>query len=180
MNQINLINKEEMYNPEKIIDITQPAVENFDTPSKFYILSTSSPLQILLERDLDKNEWSSSTLKISSTTIDSTKFSFIFPNKKTILYQNCTYDIDLDLGENIKPNYIGVTLADAGTQKEVKSKDSGLIYSLTFKNNSFKWSVGNIWPGEYYLAIYVIDGQDVLIKSEKFFIEQKIYGDICE
>jgi hypothetical protein len=135
-------------------------------------------MQILIQKDLDKNEWSSSTLKISSTTIDSTKFSF--SNKKDNLYQGCTYDIDLDLGDTVNINYVGVLLVDSGTKKEIISKDSGLIHSTTFKNNRFRWSVGNVWPGEYYLSIVMIDGHDVLVKSEKFFIEEKPEVYICE
>ncbi len=179
INQMRIIKSEEVLYVENTI----AAVPNTDIVEKkpeFYTISTSSPLQILLEKDLDKEEWSSSTLKISSTTIDSTDFEFIFPNKKSVLYQNCTYRVDVDLGDSLVPNYIGVLLVDAGTQKEVKSKDSGLVYSLTFKNNSFLWSVGNIWPGQYYLSIPMIDGKDTVIKSEKFSIQEKPQGYVCE
>jgi hypothetical protein len=178
-NQMRIIKSEEMAHV-KSLSIMSSVVNVVKIDTVFYTIATSSSMQILLEKNLDKNEWSSSTLKISPTTIDSTDFSFIYPNEKSVLYQNCTYDVRLNLGDSLKPNYIGVVLVDAGTQKEVKSKDSGLVYSLTFKDNRFKWSVGNIWSGEYYLHIPIVDGQEVVIKSKKFSIEMKPEGYICE
>lgn len=178
-NQMFIIKSEELAYVEPLT-VTPSVQKDIKIDPEFYTISTSSLMQILLQKDLDINEWSSSTLKISSTTIDSTDFEFIFPNKKSVLYQNCTYKVDLDLGDSLIPNYIGALLVDAGTQKEVKPKDSGLIYSLTFKDNRFLWSVGNIWPGEYYLSIPIIDGKEVVVKSEKFSIEEKPEGYVCE
>lgn len=129
---------------------------------------------------MDKNIWSSSTLQISTTTIDSTDLGFIFPGDVSVLYQNCTYKVDLDFGDNLKVNYLGVLLVDAGTQKEVSVKDSGLIYSISIKDNSFLWSVGNVWSCEYYLSIPVVNGVETIIKSKKFLIEEKPEGYICK
>lgn len=178
INQMHIIQSEEMVYTEPLI--TESVQKDIKPDPKFYTVSTSSLMQILLQKDLDIREWSSSTLKIGSFKIDSTDFTFNFPNKKSVLYQNCTYKVDLDLGDTLKPNYMGVLLVDAGTQKEIGSKDSGLVYSLTFKENKFLWSVGNIWPGEYYLMISMIEGNDVVVKSEKFYIEKKARGYVCE
>ena len=178
-NQMFMIQSEESAYVESLVAVP-PVHKKIEILSEFYTISTSSLMQVLLQKDLDINEWSSSTLKISSTTIDTTDFAFIFPNKKNVLYQNCTYKIDTDLGDALKPNYMGVLLVDAGTQKDIKSRDSGLIHSLTFKENKFLWSVGNIWPGEYYLLISMIDGKDVVVKSEKFYIYEKPEGYVCE
>jgi hypothetical protein len=178
-NQMFMIQKEESTYIEPLMVVSAIHEEVQNTP-EFYVISTSSTIQILMQKDLDLKEWSSSTLKMSSTTIDSTDFSFIFPNKNNDLYQNCTYKVELDLGDTLKPNYIGVLLVDLGTQKEVKAKDSGLMYSLTFKDQKFLWSVGNVWPGEYYLSIPIIDGKDVVVKSERFSIEEKPEGYVCE
>ncbi len=177
-NQMLMIKAEEsVYSePQTALSVQKEVII---TP-KFYTVSTSSFMKILTMKDLDLNEWSSSTLKISSTTIDSTDFAFNFPNEKSLLYQNCTYRVELDFGDSLKPNYMGVLLVDAGTQKEVKSKDSGLIYSSTFKENIFLWSVGNIWPGEYYLSIPMIEGKEVVVKSKKFIIEEKPEGYVCK
>lgn len=177
-NQMFIIKSEELAYVEPLTNIS--VQKEMKITPEFYTIATSSLMQILLQKDLDLNEWSSSTLKISSTTIDSTGFEFISPNKKSVLYQNCTYKIDLDLGDSLKPNYIGVLLVDAGTQKEVKPKDSGFVHSITFKDNRFLWSVGNIWSGEYYLSIPMIDGKEVVVKSEKFFIEEKPEDYVCE
>lgn len=180
INQMRMIKSEELTYSQPVYSTSTAPDLIVDKKIEYYEISTSSAMQILLEKDLDKDLWSSSTLKISSTTIDSTDLSFINPNEKSVLYQNCTYDIDLDLGDLIKPNYIGVVLIDAGTQNEVKSKDSGLMYSVTFKENRFKWSVGNVWPGEYYLSTPTIDGQEVIVKSKKFLIEIKSEEYGCE
>ena len=95
------------------------------------------------------------------------------------MYTGCTYNIKLDLGEDVKPNYLGVDLFDAGTKKKIPIKDSGLINSLTFKNSIFRWSVGDIWPGQYYLQIMLIDGLDIKVKSKTFFIEDNIGKENC-
>lgn len=178
-NQMFMIQKEESAYVEPLI-VVSPMPKVASSSAEFYTVSTSSLMQILMEKDLNKDEWSSSTLKISSTTIDSTDFSFVFPNRSSDLYQGCTYRIDLDLGTSTQPNYMGVLLVDLGTQKEVKAKDSGLVYSLTFKDQKFLWSVGNIWPGEYYLSIPMINGKEVVVKSERFSIYEKPEGYVCE
>lgn len=150
-NQMYMIEAEKTQISEPLM-VVSPVSDKAEPVPEFYTASASSSMQILLEKDLNKDEWSSSTLKISSTTIDSTDFSFIFPNKRSLIYQGCTYRIELDLGTSTPANYMGVLLVDVGTQKEVRAKDSGLVYSLTFKDQKFLWSVGNVWPGEYYLS----------------------------
>lgn len=176
--QIKIIEDKNMKYFESTV-ISTPIIEKEEELIKYYQISASSSVQILLQKDLDKNEWSTSTLKISTTTIDGLDFGFIYPNKNANLYQNCKYKISLNIGEVLKPNYIGVLLFDAGNEKEVDSKQSGLVHSLTLIQNQFLWSVGNIWPGEYYLLISTIDGQDVNIKSEKFFINKNL-GESCK
>ena len=176
-NQMFEIESQKVLVPEPVIAVS-PVLD--EKVPEFYIVSTSSLMQILMEKDLNKDEWSSSTLKISSSTIDSNVFSFISPDRNSNIYQNCTYKVELDLGTSTEPDYIGVILIDAGTQKQVQPKDSGLVYSLTFKDKKFLWSVGNIWPGEYYLSIPMIDGREVVVKSEKFSIFEKPEGYVCE
>ena len=176
-NQMYEIESQKVLVPEPVIAVS-PVLD--EKVPEFYIVSTSSLMQILMEKDLNKDEWSSSTLKISSSTIDSNVFSFISPDRNSNIYQNCTYKVELDLGTSTEPDYIGVILIDAGTQKQVQPKDSGLVYSLTFKDKKFLWSVGNIWPGEYYLSIPMIDGREVVVKSEKFSIFEKPEGYVCE
>jgi hypothetical protein len=70
-------------------------------------------------------------------------------------------------------------LIDFGTQKDVSAKNSGLINSLTFKDKVFRWAVGDIWPGDYYLLIPMMDGLDVKIKSQRFHIETGIEDEDC-
>jgi hypothetical protein len=145
----------------------------------YYKYSTSTPFQILLEKDLDMNIWSTTTLKIATSSLDDKDFNFIYPDKTTTLYSGCTYEIKLDLHDKISPNYIGIQLIDSGSGKSVSNKDSGLINSISFKNNIFRWTVGDIWPGQYYLFIPLIDGVDVKIKSQKFKIEKDLNNSNC-
>lgn len=173
-----LWSKERIREIEEMSTVTEvyiPVVKNdMATTSNnlYYKYSSTTPFQILLERGLNRDEWSTSTLKISTSTIDDKDFEFIFPDSRSTLYTNCTYDIKLNLGESLKPNYFGVKLIDFGTQKDIFAKNSGLINSLTFKDSVFRWTVGDVWPGDYYLLIPMMDGLDIKIKSQRFRIEK--------
>jgi len=162
-----------------VVDSYIPIVKNNVETKDYYSYASSTLMQVLLDKDLNKEEWSTSTLKISTSTIDDTDFNFKTPDSKSVLYAGCTYNIELDLGADFKPNYLGIQLFDFGTQKNVDLKSSGLVNSLTIKDSVFKWSVGDIWPGDYYLFIPMINGLDVKIKSKKFHIEKRVFDEKC-
>jgi len=166
-------------NENIMVDDYIPVVKKTEDKSMYYVYSSSTSIQILLDRNLNKEEWSTSTLKISTSTIDDKDFNFKIPDSNSVFYTGCTYDIELDLGSDFKPDYIGVQLFDFGTQKKVDLKSSGLINSLTIKDSIFRWSVGDIWPGDYYLFIPMINGLDVKIKSKKFRIEKGSIDENC-
>jgi hypothetical protein len=42
------------------------------------------------------------------------------------------------------------------------------------------WTVGDVWVGEYYLSIPMIEGLSTVVKSNKFLIEDKPEGYVCE
>lgn len=162
-----------------VVNSYTPIVKNTVKTKDYYPYGSSNVMQILLDKDLDKDVWSTSTLKISTSTIDDIDFNFKTPDSKSVFYAGCTYDVELDFASDFKPDYIGVKLIDFGTQKEVDIKSNGLIKSLTLKDSVFKWSVGDIWPGDYYLFIPMINGLDVKIKSEKFRIDKRNIDGEC-
>ncbi len=142
---------------------------------KYYIYSTSTNIQVLLSKMLIDNNQSTSTLLLANS-VDYERYNFIKPKKDQILYKGCTYDIALDFADGDSPEYMGISLADFGTKKFVSKDISGLKNSITLKDNSFKWYIGDIWPGEYYLMVSMINGVDVNVVSNKFIIQDSIDG----
>jgi hypothetical protein len=59
----------------------------------------------------------------------------------------------------------------AGTQKPAGPIASGLAPTTTAeKLESIPWSIGQVWPGEYFILVSNINGINTKEKSAKFMI----------
>lgn len=105
----------------------------------------------------------------STSTIED--FVIISPQKGSVVNIGCNYDITWQSSTTVKS--IGIALIDAGTLKPAGPIASGL--SATSSETplaSLNWKVGNVWPGEYYISISKINGQDTNKKSGTFTINE--------
>lgn len=94
---------------------------------------------------------------------DLNEFKYIFPEKPTDVYKGCEYEISWS---NIGVNSIDISLVDAGTREVMGPVTSGIPKNLTGENiENYKWKVGNVWPGKYYILATNINSTEVQKKS---------------
>lgn len=110
-------------------------------------------------------------LENSASSTD-TQLSFSFPKKGFNIYTGCTYEIPLQSSTTISS--IEVNLVDRGTKDLIDPAKSGLAKAVTLEAGSqnFKWKVGSVWPGEYYIETSKINDSEVQTKSDIFLINR--------
>jgi hypothetical protein len=141
----------------------------FDNLGASYIaIADASPISLFDEAN--EGKVSITLLKTASNllaTTTSSEFNLLFPQKGKEVYADCTYMVPW---QSTTTNLIEIALVDAGTKMPVESRYSGLAREYVVEDDSqnFKWRVGAVWPGEYYLSVSKIDGVDQKMESNIF------------
>lgn len=97
--------------------------------------------------------------------------NFTFPSQGEVLLGSCDYRLTWTSSSTISS--INLSLIDAGTSKALGPVTSGLGGTTTGKQLKEKsWTVGQVWPGNYYLQVLSLNDQEVSQKSDVFIIEE--------
>ena len=137
--------------------------------------------------DVSYNELASSiaatnTIIVSNATstqsAETPDMTLTFPQKGNVLYVGCNYTVTWNATSSITA--LEIALVDAGTRKPSGPKTSGLSStSSPAQIESLHWKVGNVWPGNYFIAISSINGNTVDKKSDVFTIETPDNQQVC-
>jgi len=138
--------------------------------SNFDKLQESNLSNVISVRTPDENvldtSSASTTLATSPTELlpaDLDSFQFIFPAKPTEVYSGCEYNISWN---QVGADSIDISLVDAGTREAMGPVSAGIPKSITGENiENFKWKVGNVWPGKYYILATKINDTEIQKKS---------------
>ncbi len=144
----------------------------FNSLDTSYLASTHEAYSSL-RRQVDLASTSPQASQISASSTDTNiELSFSFPKKGFNIYSGCTYEIPLQSSTTIAS--IEASLIDRGTKDLINITKSGLQKNIELENSSqnFKWKVGSVWPGEYYIQTSKINGSDIQTKSEIFLINR--------
>lgn len=142
----------------------------FNSLDTSYLASTHEAYSFL-KREVHLASTSPQISESSASTTDIV-LSFSFPKKGFNIYSGCTYEIPLQSSTTIAS--IEAALVDRGTRDLIDTTKSGLAKEVTFEaaSQNFKWKVGSVWPGEYYIETSKINGSDIQTKSEIFLINR--------
>ncbi len=102
----------------------------------------------------------------SATTSADLNLSFVFPDKSSEVYIGCAYQISFQSSAPI--GSLETTLVDSGAREPIEPGKSGLASENKFEptSQSLDWTVGNVWPGRYYIKVTDIFGGD--LRSDVF------------
>lgn len=142
----------------------------FNDLNTSYLASTHEAYSSL-KREVHSASTSPQILESSASSTDII-LSFPFPKKGFNIYSGCTYDIPLQSSTTIAS--IEASLVDRGTKDLIDDTKSGLSKEVMMEDASqeFKWKVGSVWPGEYYIQTSKINGSEVETKSQIFLINR--------
>ncbi len=142
----------------------------FNSLDSSYLASTHEAYSSL-KREVDFASTSPQFSEISASSTD-IELSFSFPKKGFNIYSGCTYEIPLQSSTTITS--IEANLVDRGTKDLIDPTKSGLVKENTLetRTQNFKWKVGSVWPGEYYIQTSKINGSDIQTKSQIFLISR--------
>jgi hypothetical protein len=157
------------------LDQMTAAVANSNTVTVAAIVAPPVPAAPVVAVASTSTSISTSTastiIAISTTTTTSTDaqptLTFIFPDNTSQLYNGCTYPVTWQSSTTV--DTLGITLVDAGSQKNIGPANSGLAATTTvIATSSFPWKVSVTWPGKYYISIFGINGIDTKARSRIF------------
>ncbi len=142
----------------------------FNSLDTSYLASTHEAYSSLKrEVNLASTSPQVSEISASSTNIE---LSFSFPKKGSNIYSGCTYEIPLQSSTTLAS--LEASLVDRGTKDLIDTTKSGLSKDILLESGSqnFKWKVGSVWPGEYYLETSKINGSEIQTRSDIFLINR--------
>ena len=142
----------------------------FNSLDTSYLASTHEAYSSL-KREVNLASTSPQVSEISASSTDM-EVSFSFPKKGFNIYSGCTYEIPLQSSTTLAS--LEASLVDRGTKDLIDTTKSGLAKEIKIESDSsnFKWKVGSVWPGEYYIQTSKINGSDIQTKSEIFLINR--------
>lgn len=151
------------------------ALDNFD--SSLSIIDESLIIPNIIPQnnsstivDINTEDLSYSDTSTDIPLIIESDLSFEFPKKDDVVYEGCSYQINLNSSTKIINT--NMSLVDLGTRQSSGPVASGLPKEILFENNNFKWKVGNVWPGQYYILLSSVNNQELSKKSPVFNIKK--------